>query len=100
RVICLFLAGMVCACMHACNFLLIACVPGRFAKTGRSSTIGGFCNACTYIGAAGSMYGIALISKYFGWRATIISWIIICALGALFAIIAFKKYTSFLKEHQ
>ena len=100
RIICLLLAGIVCACMHSCNFLLISCVPGRFARSGRASTIGGFCNACTYVGAAGSMYGIAIISKHLGWCATVISWAFICLVGVLFAILAFKKYTAFLDEHR
>lgn len=98
RIICLLLACIVCAFMHSCNFLLISCVPGRFKKTGRASTVSGCCNACTYIGAAVSMYGIALISDNLGWSATIISWIGICILGVVFAILAFKKYTSFLKS--
>ncbi len=97
RIICLLLAVVTCACMHSCNFLLISCVPGRFAKTGRASSIGGFCNACTYIGAAGSMYGIALISEYLGWSATIISWIAILLIGVIFSILSLKKYTAFLK---
>ena len=98
RILCLLLACVVCAFMHSCNFLLISCVPGRFAKTGRASTISGFCNACTYIGAAVSMYGIALISDNFGWDKTIISWIAICVVGVIFSILAFKKYTNFLKN--
>ncbi len=98
RILCLLLACIVCAFMHSCNFLLISCVPGRFAKTKRASTVGGLCNACTYIGAAVSMYGIALVSEAFGWSATILSWIIVCALGAVFAILAFTKYTKFLKS--
>lgn len=97
RIICLILACIVCACMHSCNFLLISCVPGRFAKTGRASTVSGLCNACTYIGAAVSMYGIALISEHFGWSATISSWIGICLLGVVFACLALKKYTEFLQ---
>ena len=98
RVICLLLAGIVCACMHSCNFLLISCVPGRLAKTGRASTVGGFCNACTYVGAAGSMFGIALVSNHLGWSATVLFWIGICALGVIFSILAIKKYTKFLNE--
>ena len=100
RVICLLLAAFVCAFMHSCNFLLISCVPGRFAKTGRASTAGGFCNACTYIGAAGSMYGIALVSEHFGWSATVVSWIAICVIGVIFSILSFKKYTGFLQEEK
>ena len=96
----LVLIALVCALMHSCNFLLISCVPGRFAHSGRASTIGGFCNACTYIGAAGSMYGIAMVSKHFGWVATVVSWAFICLVGVLFAILAFKKYTTFLNENR
>ncbi|MBO5261666.1 MAG: MFS transporter [Clostridia bacterium] len=98
RVICLLLAGVISAFMHSVNFLLISCLPGRFAGTGKASTVGGFCNACTYAGAAVSMYGIALISEKFGWTATIISWIVIMAVGVVFSCLAFKKYTKFLKK--
>lgn len=98
RVICLILACMICAFMHSCNFLLISCVPGRFAKTGRASTVSGCCNACTYIGAALSMYGIAFVSDRFGWSATITTWIGICLFGLAFACLAFRKYTNFLRN--
>ena len=98
RAVCLLLAGVISACMHSTNFLLISCLPGRFAGTGKASTVGGFCNACTYIGAAVSMYGIALVSERFGWTYTVISWIAILVLGVVFALIAFKKYTKFLQR--
>lgn len=98
QILCLLIACIVCAFMHSCNFLLISCVPGRFAKTGRASTVSGFCNACTYVGAAVSMYGIAYVSKAFGWSATICSWIGICLLGVAFAIFAFNRYSKFLKH--
>ena len=98
RAVCLLLAGVISACMHSTNFLLISCLPGRFAGTGKASTVGGFCNACTYVGAAISMYGIALISEAFGWTTTILSWIAILVLGVVFALIAFKRYTKFLER--
>ena len=97
QILSLLIACIVCACMHSCNFLLISCVPGRFAKTGRASTISGFCNACTYVGAATSMYGIAYVSNLFGWSATVCSWIGICLLGVAFALFALGKYSKFLK---
>ena len=94
----MLLAGIISACMHSTNFLLISCLPGRFAGTGKASTVGGCCNACTYVGAAVSMYGIALISEEFGWTWTIISWIAVLVIGVAFACIAFKKYTAFLRK--
>lgn len=100
QITCLVLIALVCALMHSCNFLLISCVPGRFAHSGRSSTIGGICNACTYIGASVSSYGFALISNALGWSATIGFWIGTLGIGVVFAILAFKRYTSFLKKNK
>ena len=97
RIICLILACAVCACMHGTNFLLISCLPGRFAEYGKAATTSGFCNAFTYVGAAISSYGFAFISEKLGWQATIIGWIIVGALGAFFTLISLKSYTSFTK---
>ena len=97
RIICLLLGAITCACMHSCNFLLISCMPGRFARFGRSSTIGGICNACTYIGAAVSMYGIAFLSGTIGWSLTVVTWIGVLLLGAIASFLAIKKYTKFIK---
>lgn len=100
RVVCLILAALICGVMHSCNFLLISCLPGRFARFGRAAGASGICNACTYVGAAISTYGIALISEKLGWCATIVSWIIVAAFGMIFCLAAVKRYTSFYKsEH-
>ena len=98
RVICLILAALICGVMHSCNFLLISCLPGRFARFGRAAGASGICNACTYVGAAISTYGIALISDKLGWSATIVSWIIVAAFGMLFCLTAVKNYTLFYKS--
>lgn len=97
RIICLILSSLVCACMHGVNFLLISCLPGRFSAFGKAATTSGFCNAFVYVGAAVSMYGMALISDLLGWRATIISWIIVAAIGVVFSAISIKAYTKFIK---
>ena len=98
RIICLIIACTICACMHGCNFLLISCLPGRFSKRGKAATTSGFCNAFVYVGAAVSMYGMAIISEKLGWRATILSWLVVGALGALFTAISYKSYTKFINE--
>ena len=97
-VICLVLAAFVCACMHGCNFLLISCLPGRFAKVGRAATVSGLCNACVYVGAAVATYTIALLSSGGNWLPPIISWMVISALGVLLCLLAYKAYTSFIKS--
>ena len=97
RIICLLLAALVCGSMHAVNFLLISCLPGRFSKMGRSATASGLCNACVYIGAAISMYGIAATSSL-GWNVTVATWIGIAAVGAVTSLIALKAYTRFINQ--
>ena len=98
RIISLFLTAMVCAAMHGVNFLLISCLPGRFSRFGRASTVSGLTNSCIYIGAATATYGIALLSDSLGWTATIITWIVVAAVGACMAIPAYRRYTRFVNE--
>jgi OPA family glycerol-3-phosphate transporter-like MFS transporter len=96
RIVCLVLAVIVCGCMHGCNFLYISCLPGRFAKYGRTATTSGISNAFTYVGAALSTYGFALLAELFSWRATVISWIAVCAIGAVLSLVASIYYTKFI----
>ena len=88
----LLLTAFICAAMHGANFLLISCLPGRFAHFGRAATVSGVCNSCVYIGAAISTYGIALISEAMGWSLTVASWCSILVVGILFAALSYKKY--------
>ena len=99
RMVCLVLACAICACMHGVNFLFVSCLAGRFSSYGRAATTSGLCNTFIYVGATISMYGMAAISEKFNWRVTIISWILIGALGVIFALISLKRYTRFVKEN-
>lgn len=98
RYACLLLAALVCASMHGINFLLISCLPGRFARFGRASTVGGLVNAFVYIGAAAATYGFALISEHAGWSVTTLSWMGVGAVGVFLAILAYRKYTAFIED--
>lgn len=94
----LLLTAFICAAMHGANFLLISCLPGRFARYGRAATVSGVCNSCVYIGAAISTYGIALISEMMGWSLTIASWCAILVVGIAFSAISYKKYKKMIDE--
>lgn len=101
RYLCLILAALVCAAMHGINFLLISCLPGRFARFGRSSTVGGLVNAFIYIGAATASYGFPLISGLAGgWSTTVIVWIGVAAVGITLASLAHRKYTAFIQKKE
>ena len=85
-------------CMHGINLMLITHVPKRFKKYGNISTVSGLINSCTYIGAAISTYGIALLSESIGWKGTVGVWFVIAALGALCCFIAYRPWRSFYKK--
>lgn len=94
----LILAAYICAAMHGVNFLLISCLPGRFARFGRAATVSGICNSCVYVGAAISTYGIAYISGKLGWGVTALSWCVVLGVGIVFALISRRKYTQFISS--
>ena len=98
RIVSLVLTVLISGAMHGCNFVLISCLPGRFAGVHRSATTSGLCNAFVYLGAALSMYGIATISDALGWNATVLSWIAIALVGAVFCLLALGRYSKFMKE--
>ena len=85
-------------CMHGINLMLITHVPKRFKKYGNISTISGLINSCTYIGAAISTYGIALLSESVGWRGTIGVWLVIAVLGTACCFVSAVPWKKFYKE--
>ena len=90
-------AAILTASMHGVNLFLIAYLPARFARFGKTSTVSGITNACAYAGCAIYTYGIAVIAENFGWGATALSWLIISGLGfvaCLAAIPLWKKFIS------
>lgn len=94
----LVLTAVVCASMHGVNFLLISCLPGRFARFGRASTVGGLVNAFVYIGSAAATYGIPVLENATNWAVTVLILAVVAVLGILLALIAYRKYTAFIKE--
>lgn len=95
------LVAVLVGSMHGVNLMLICNLPGRFARTGKVSLISGMLNACTYVGSAISTYGFALVAQRFGWRATVVCWAGIAAIGAVMCIIGGKKTVHLLEtlEH-
>ncbi len=90
-------AAVLTASMHGVNLFLIAYLPARFAKYGKTSTVSGVTNACAYIGCAVYTYGLALIAQNIGWGATALSWLIISGSGFISSIAAIPLWTRFIK---
>ena len=85
--------ALITGCMHGTNLMLITHVPKRFKKYGNISTMSGVINACTYVGAAISTYGIALLSEAIGWRNTVGVWALIALLGTACCLIASRPWS-------
>ena len=89
---------LITGCMHGVNLMLITHVPKRFKKYGNISTFAGIVNACTYIGEAIFLYGLAAISKHLGWHFSIGTCFAIAALGTLCCFVAAHRWKKFIEQ--
>ena len=80
------LMALLVGCMHGVNYMLIGMAPRQFKRFGRVSLVSGALNSCTYVGAAVSTYGIALLSETLGWHRTSLLWALIAAAGAVLCV--------------
>ena len=92
------LSALLTGCMHGVNLMLISMTPPFFQKWGRVSTMSGVLNAFTYIGSAGSTYGIALLSERLGWQPTILLWFAIAGAGAVICGLCIPAWQRFLRQ--
>ena len=84
--------------IQAINHILTTRVPHRFASAGIVSTVAGLLNSATYVGVAVSGYGIAVYSEAFGWRATVIAWLCVAAVGTLALVFCFARWKRFISK--
>lgn len=84
----IILTGLIVACMHGINLILVCYLPAIYADADSVSSLSGTLNFMTYVGSALSTYGFALLSTEFGWGGTIFSWLGISLLGALMCFVS------------
>ncbi|MBQ8720111.1 MAG: MFS transporter [Clostridia bacterium] len=94
-----FLIGILVACMHGINLMLITIVPKRFIKSGRVSTFSGLLNMATYIGAAIALPLFPYLKDNFSWNATIAVWAVISIIGIILCFAATPMWKRFKKEY-
>jgi OPA family glycerol-3-phosphate transporter-like MFS transporter len=97
-VVAIIFMALITGANHGVNLMLIGHVPKRFRKYGNISTISGAVNSCTYVGSAVATYGIAKISESYGWLVTVISWLVIAALGTVCCLVAMPKWKKFIEK--
>lgn len=80
-----FFVAVCTSSMLGANSMLLTFIPLSYSKVGRSSSVTGFFDACSYLASAGASPVIALVSEKYGWDITILSWCGVALAGALFA---------------
>ena len=76
--------------------MLIAIAPKRFKRSGKVSTYSGVMNACTYVGAAVSIYGFSALKD---WGTTILIWAFIALVATLICFGAVRGWRRFRNEY-
>ena len=98
RIVAIVCMTLITGCMHGANLMLITHVPKRFKKHGNISTFAGVFNACTYVGEAIFIYGIALIANRFDWRFSIGTCFVIALAGTACCFIAARPWRRFIEQ--
>ena len=91
----ILLIAITTACMHGINLILITWVPRYYARYGKVATISGIMNAFTYVGSAISTYGFGALSERYGWYFTILTWIVIAAVGTVLLAFNIRRWRRF-----
>ena len=78
--------------MHGVNLILTCLIPPYLARYGRTSFVSGLLNSCTYVGAALSTSGIAVLKEQFGWHTTLLVWCLIALAGTLCCAAVVRKW--------
>ena len=94
----ILLIAITTACMHGINLILITWVPRYYARYGKVATISGIMNAFTYVGSAISTYGFGALSERFGWYFTILTWVVIAAVGTIMLVFNIRRWRIFAAE--
>ena len=97
-VLTIILLALTMSGVQAINHILTTRVPHRFASAGIVSTVAGLLNSATYVGVAVSGYGVAVYSSTFGWRATVIAWFCVAAVGTLALVFCFARWKRFISD--
>ena len=87
-------SALLTGCMHGVNLILVCMLPAYFKKHGNVSTAAGVLNSFTYVGSAVSTYGIALLSESLGWSFTLMTWVLIAAVGSALCFACSKKWSA------
>lgn len=69
--------------MLGVNAMLLTFIPFHFSRLGKSASITGFLNACSYFASAVSSVTIGVIAEKSGWNMTILSWLAVALCGMI-----------------
>lgn len=78
--------------MLGLNTMFLTFIPLYFKQLGKSATVTGFLNACSYAASSVSSVTIGVLAARGGWNATILSWVCIAAAGLLICVAGRKRW--------
>ncbi len=82
--------------MGTFNYMIITCVPMRFAALGKTATVSGVMNATAYVGCAFASAGFGSISEKYGWVACVAVWAALALAGVALTAVAALRWKKFI----
>jgi len=84
--------GCCSALMYGTNTLLLSVIPMGFASYNKTSSVAGFLDFSSYIGAGLSGVVIGAISDHWGWDGILFIWIFMALIGIISIFKSMKKH--------
>lgn len=91
-VISVILISVSTASMLGINTMLLTFIPFHFSRIGRSSTVTGFLNSCSYAAAAVSGIVIGSIAGNYSWTVTVSAFFVVSLAGCIACIVGIKPW--------
>ena len=88
-------AALLIACasglINGTNTIIMATIPLRCSKYGKSSSVAGVLNFCSYFGVGVSSLALGALMSYGNIEIIPLSWLLAASLGIMFMLIALKS---------
>ena len=98
KLLSVILMVLLVGCMHGVNLILVCMTPAYFGRYGIASFVSGVLNSCSYVGSAVSTFLIVIFAENYGWKNTIVIWLLMTLIGTSICLWCTKKWKMFASE--
>lgn len=94
----IILISLIATLMNGANTILLTIIPFTYDEYNRVSTVAGFLDFSSYLGAAASGLMSGIIADKIGWRYVVLAWVLFSIFGVICIIFTKSRNMNKIKE--